>query len=103
MYAVIRSGGKQYRVEQGDVVRLERIAAEPGEKVTFHEVLLVGKGSDVRFGEAAKAEVIGVVTQQGRGKKVIVFKKRRRKNYRRTKGHRQAYTAVRIEQISFKE
>jgi len=101
MYAVIRTGGKQYRVQQGDILRVEKLDAEVGKNVTFDEVLLVGEGSDVKAGaDAAKASVTGVVTGAGRGKKVIIFKKRRRKNYRLTKGHRQDYTQVEITSVA---
>lgn len=101
MYAVIKTGGKQYRVSEGDVVRVEKLNADVGSKVTFDEVLLFGEGADIKAGsDAAKVKVSGVVTEQDRDKKIVVFKKRRRKTYRRTMGHRQAYTAVKIEKIS---
>jgi len=101
MYAVIRTGGKQYRVQEGDILRVEKLNVEAGKKVTFDEVLLLGEGDAIKVGaEAAKAKVTGVVTAQGRGRKIVVFKKRRRKNYKLTKGHRQSYTAVRIEKIT---
>lgn len=97
MYAVIRSGGKQYRVEEGDVLRVERLPVEAGAKVVFDEVLLAGEGADVKAGaEAAGFKVSAVVEGHGRGRKIVVFKKRRRKNYRRTLGHRQPYTLLRI-------
>jgi len=101
MYAVIRTGGKQYRVKEGDILRVEKLEAEAGKQITFDQVLLLGEGDAIKVGdEAAKAKVTGVVTEQGRGQKVVVFKKRRRKNYRLTQGHRQSFTAVRIEKIS---
>ncbi len=101
MYAVIKTGGKQYRVQEGDVLRVEKLGVEAGEKVTFDDVLLVGEGEAIKVGaDVAKAKVTAVVTEEGRGKKVVIFKKRRRKNYRLTKGHRQDYTAVRIEKIT---
>ncbi|RMH61614.1 MAG: 50S ribosomal protein L21 [Zetaproteobacteria bacterium] len=101
MYAVIKTGGKQYRVQEGDELRIEKLAAAEGEKVTFDEVLLVGAGKEIKVGdEASGARVEAVVTGGGRGKKVVIFKKRRRKHYKLTKGHRQDYTAVRIEKIS---
>ncbi len=100
MYAVIKTGGKQYRVAEGDVVRVEKLNADVGSEVTFDEVLMVGEGADIKVGQdAAKATVKGVVTEAGRGRKVVIFKKRRRKNYRLTKGHRQPFTAVRIAKI----
>ena len=100
MYAVIKTGGKQYRVEEGDTLRVEKLDAEAGKKVTFDDVLLVGEGESIKAGDdAAKAKVTAVVTENGRDKKIVVFKKRRRKNYRLTQGHRQSFTAVRIEKI----
>lgn len=101
MYAVIKTGGKQYRVQKGDVLRIEKLDAEVGKKVTFDNVLMFGEGSDIKVGtDAAKAKVSAVVTEEGRDKKVVVFKKRRRKNYRLTQGHRQSYTTVQIEKIT---
>ncbi len=100
MYAVIKTGGKQYRVAEGDVVRVEKLNADVGSEITFDEVLMVGEGAKIKAGkDAAKAKVKGVVTEAGRGQKVVIFKKRRRKNYRLTKGHRQSFTAVRIAKI----
>ena len=101
MYAVIKTGGKQYRVQEGDLLRVEKLNAEVGKKVTFEDVLMFGEGSDIKVGaDAAKAKVSAVVTDEGRGKKVVIFKKRRRKNYRLTKGHRQSFTTVQIEKIT---
>jgi len=101
MYAVIKTGGKQYRVQEGDVLRVEKLDAEAGSEVNFDQVLLVGEGDALVAGSAAAAaSVSGVVTGGGRGKKVVIFKKRRRKNYRLTQGHRQSYTTVRIEKIN---
>lgn len=100
MYAVIKTGGKQYRVQEGDVLRVEKLDVETGKKVKFDDVLMVGEGESIKAGEdAAKASVTGVVTEAGRGEKIVVFKKRRRKNYRLTQGHRQSFTSVRIEKI----
>jgi len=101
MYAVIKTGGKQYRVQQGDVLRVEKLDAEVGKKVTFDNVLMIGEGADIKAGDdAAKAKVSAVVTDEGRDKKVVIFKKRRRKNYRLTQGHRQSFTTVQIEKIT---
>jgi large subunit ribosomal protein L21 len=101
MYAVIKTGGKQYRVQEGDVLRVERLDAETGNEVTFDQVLMLGEGNSLVAGaDAADATVTGVVSDAGRGKKIVVFKKRRRKNYRLTQGHRQSYSTVRIEKIS---
>jgi large subunit ribosomal protein L21 len=100
MYAVIKTGGKQYRVQEGDVLRVEKLDGETGAEITFDDVLMVGEGDAIRIGsDVAGATVTGVVTGSGRGKKIVVFKKRRRKNYRLTQGHRQSYTSVRIESI----
>jgi large subunit ribosomal protein L21 len=102
MYAVIKTGGKQYRVEEGDVVAVERLDGDRGETVTFDEVLLVGTDDDTRVGAPVidGASVAGTIVEQGRDKKIIVFKFRRRKNYKRKKGHRQHFTRVKIDQIS---
>jgi len=101
MYAVIKTGGKQYRVQEGDILRVEKLDAEAGKKITFDDVLMVGEGESIQAGTAAaKATVTGVVTESGRGQKIVVFKKRRRKNYRLTQGHRQSYSSVRIEKIN---
>jgi large subunit ribosomal protein L21 len=101
MEAVIVSGGKQYRVREGDVVRLERLPAEQGATVEFREVAyLNGATGPVVSGPAlAAARVTGQVIRTGRGRKVVVVKFKRRKNYRRRQGHRQGFTAVRITRI----
>jgi len=101
MYAVIRSGGKQYRVESGKQVRIEALPADVGAAVAFEEVLLVGAGDSVKVGAPllAEAKVKGTVLAHGRGEKVKIFKMRRRKHYQKTQGHRQSYTDVRIDQI----
>ena len=101
MYAVIRSGGKQYRVESGKQVRVESLAADVGSAVAFEEVLLVGGGDAVKVGAplVAGAKVKGTVVKHGRGDKVKIFKLRRRKHFQKTQGHRQSYTEVRIDDI----
>jgi large subunit ribosomal protein L21 len=101
MYAVIKSGGKQYRVESGAKLRLERLAAEVGAAVSFEEVLLVGSGDEVKVGAplVSGARVNATVLAQGRADKVRIFKLRRRKHYQRSQGHRQSYTEVRIDDI----
>jgi large subunit ribosomal protein L21 len=101
VYAIIRTGGKQYRVEPGDVVRLERLEAEIGAGVTLDDVLLVGGQDDVQVGapRLENAAVVGTVVEQGRDRKIRIFKHKRRKHYRRTKGHRQSFTAVKIERV----
>ena len=100
MFAVIRTGGKQYRVATEDVIKVEKVKGDPGEIVQFGEVLVVG-GDDVTLGEPtiAGASVAAEVLEQGRGAKVIAFKKRRRKNSRRKRGHRQEFTLLRVTEI----
>jgi large subunit ribosomal protein L21 len=101
MYAVIKAGGKQYRVEPGAKLRVEDLPAEVGASVSFDEVLLVGAGDAVKVGAplVAGAHVKATVLAKGRGDKVRIFKLRRRKHYQKTQGHRQAYTEVRIDEI----
>ncbi len=98
MYAVIATGGKQYRVAEGDVVRIEKLAAELGATVEFDKVLLVGSGSDVKVGAplVAGSKVSGVVHKHGKGEKKAIVKFRRRKHYLRQGTHRQFYTDVKI-------
>ncbi|WP_274423252.1 50S ribosomal protein L21 [Chelativorans sp. YIM 93263] len=101
MFAVIKAGGKQYRVSADDVLKVERVAGEPGEIVQFGDVLAVGEGENVTIGAPLVdgASVAAEVVEQGRGPKVIAFKKRRRQNSRRKRGHRQLLTTVRISEI----
>ena len=101
MEAVIVSGGKQYRVREGDVVRVERLPEEQGATVEFRQVAYLRGDADpvTGAGSLADARVIGQVVGTGRGRKVVVVKFKRRKNYRRRQGHRQSYTAVRITRI----
>jgi large subunit ribosomal protein L21 len=103
MYAVIETGGRQHRVEVGEVVRVDRMDAEEGTKVTFDRVLAVGDGESLKVGAptVAGAEVSGTVVEQGRGRKVLIFRYRPRQNSsRRRAGHRQDYTAVKIDAIN---
>ncbi len=97
MYAIIVTGGKQYRAEVGDTLYLEKIEAEVGTEVTFDQVLLVGDKVGTPYVEGAK--VVATVEKQGRGKKIIVFKMKPKKNYRKKQGHRQAYTKVIVKEI----
>jgi len=101
MYAVIATGGKQYRVEKGQVLRVEKLDAEPGATVTFDKVLLVGSGSDVKVGAPllSGASVTGTVERHGKGAKVSIVKFRRRKHYLRMKNHRQLYTEIKVTEI----
>ena len=94
MYAVIKTGGKQYRVASGDVLKIEKIAAEEGKEVVFNEVLALG--DTIGTPNVAGASVKAMVLKQAKDKKVIVFKKKRRQNYRRKNGHRQNITLVKI-------
>jgi large subunit ribosomal protein L21 len=100
-YAVIRTGGKQYRVAPGDVVRVEKLGGDPGAEIEFREVLMTADGDAVRIGTplVAGARVTAQVVEHGKAKKILVFKKKRRKNYRRHQGHRQQYTAIRVTNI----
>jgi large subunit ribosomal protein L21 len=101
MYAVIRTGGKQYRVSEGDSLRIEKLVGDVGSAITFGEVLMLG-GDKVSVGKplVGGASVSAQIVAQEKAKKVIVFKMRRRKNYRRKNGHRQQYTEVKITGIS---
>ncbi|HLY38121.1 MAG TPA: 50S ribosomal protein L21 [Candidatus Binatia bacterium] len=101
-YAVIRTGGKQYRVAPGDVVRVERLGGDVGAAVEFTEVLLTAGDGAVRVGTplVEGAHVRGQIVAQGRDRKILVYKKKRRKNYRRRRGHRQSVTTVRVTAIA---
>lgn len=100
MYAIIKTGGKQYRVEAGDTIYVERLSGATGDKVTFDEVLMVAAADSVQVGAPLlSAKVQGTVLEQGRERKLRVFKYKKRKQYRRTRGHRQAFTALRIDSI----
>lgn len=102
MYAIIRTGGKQYQVSAGDQVRIEKIEGSVGDTVELEEVLLVADGDNVTVGTPVvdKAKVTATIAEQGKNKKIKVFKKKRRKGYRLMQGHRQPYTALKISDIS---
>src|SRR5262245_19568069 len=103
MYAVIQTGGKQHRVEIGEIVRVEKLDSKEGAKVLFDQVLALGEGDSVKVGSPTVkgATVLGTVVNQGRGKKLIIFRYRRRQNSsRRRGGHRQSFTAVKIDAIT---
>jgi large subunit ribosomal protein L21 len=102
MYAIIKTGGKQYRVSEGDTIRVEKIPGDVGSNVELDEVLMVGGTDDVSVGTplVSGAKVTAEITAQDRAKKIIVFKMKRRKNYRRKQGHRQPYTELRITGVS---
>jgi len=100
-YAVIKTGGKQYRVATGDEVRFERLDGEVGETIAFDQILLTSDGEAIEVGRpfVENSRVVGRITHHGKGKKVMIYKYKRRKDYRRKKGHRQEFTLVRIEDI----
>ena len=100
MYAIIETGGKQYKVSEGDVIRVEKLDVEAGNAVTFDQVIAVSDNG-LKVGEAvANATVSGTVMDQGRARKVIVYKYKRKTGYHKKNGHRQAYTQVKIEKIN---
>ena len=101
MYAVVKTGGKQYRVSKDDILKVERLAGEAGDVVTLDDVLMVGNGKDITVGEpqVAGAAVAAEILEQGRAAKITIFKKRRRQNYRRKKGHRQLLTVLKVTEI----
>lgn len=101
MYAVIKTGGKQYRVGEGDLLRVEKIKGEIGEVVEFEEILMIVNGERVEIGRPVlnDSKVVGEIMEQGKGKKVIVFKSKRRKGYSKKQGHRQQYTLLKIKEI----
>lgn len=100
MYAIIATGGKQYKVSEGDVIKVERLDTEAGNAVTFDQVIAV-KDNDLKVGDAvANATVTGTVLDQGKARKVIVYKYKRKSGYHKKNGHRQAYTQVKIDKIN---
>jgi large subunit ribosomal protein L21 len=101
MYAVVATGGKQYKVQEGDVLRIEKLAGQVGDEVAFDQVLMVGEGESVRVGRPLLegASVTASIVEQDKSKKVLVFKFKRRKRYRRKQGHRQPFTAIKINAI----
>ncbi len=101
MYAIVNTGGKQYKIQQGDVLRVEKIPGEVGSPVSFDKVLMFSDGENVNIGRPVidNVAVRGHIVDQGKNKKIIVFKYKRRKRYRRKLGHRQQYTAIKIDSI----
>ena len=101
MYAIIATGGKQYKVSEGDIITIEKLGVEAGEKVTFDQVLVVG-GDDLKVGDptVAGATVEASVVENGKARKVIVYKYKRKTGYHKKNGHRQAFTQVKIEKIN---
>ena len=102
MYAIVATGGKQYKVREGEVLRIEKIPGEVGSPVSFDQVLMVGDGESISIGRPSLegAAVTARIVEQGKANKLIVFKYKRRKRYRRKQGHRQSYTAVKIDAIT---
>ena len=101
MYAIVNSGGKQYKVKEGDILKVEKLAGEVGDNVSFDKILMFSDDEDVNIGTPLLEDVTvnGHIVEQGKGKKIIVFKYKRRKRYRRKQGHRQQFTAVKIDSI----
>jgi large subunit ribosomal protein L21 len=101
LFAIIITGGKQYRVSPGDILRVERLPGERGDQVTIKQVLLVADDDNIQVGRPLleAAEVKGEILRQGKAKKIIIFKKKRRKKYRRKQGHRQLFTALQVKDI----
>ena len=102
MYAIIETGGKQYRVSEGDVLSIEKVEIEEGQAIEFDRVLTVVKNGEVKIGTpvVTGAKVSGQVVEHGRGKKILVFKYKAKSNYRRRQGHRQPFTKIKIESIA---
>ena len=102
MYAVVKTGGKQYRIKEGDLFKVEKLSGEIGSKVELSEVLAVGDGDSVKLGTPTieKARVLCKIVGQDRAKKIIVFKKKRRQGYKKRQGHRQSYTALQVDKIT---
>ena len=101
MYALIKTGGKQYRVAEGDLLRVEKIEGKVGDAVEFDEVLMIANGERVEIGRPIlkDSKVVGEIVEQGKGEKVVVFKSKRRKGYRKKQGHRQQHTTLKIKEI----
>ena len=101
MFAIVQTGGKQYRVSPGDILRVERLPGERGDEVLLEQVLLIADGDAIQVGQplVAGARVVSEILRQGKAKKIIVFKKKRRKKFRRKQGHRQIFTALEIKEI----
>lgn len=102
MYAVVETGGKQYRVQEGDVINVEKLGVEDGAKVVFDKVLVAGEGADIKIGKPyiEGCTVEGTAVESGKGPKVIIFKYKSKKDYRKKQGHRQPYTSVKIESLN---
>jgi large subunit ribosomal protein L21 len=103
MYAVVKTGGREYRVSKGDLIRVEKLEGKVGDQVELKEVLMVSKEGEAQFGTPHLSDVIikGEIVQESKGEKVLTYKMKRRKNYRRFKGHRQTYTYLKVNDIAF--
>ncbi|WAC09164.1 MAG: 50S ribosomal protein L21 [Thermodesulfobacteriota bacterium] len=101
MFAVVRTGGKQYKVKEGDIIKIEKLVGEEGELVELEEILLIGDAPETTIGQplVPNAKVACSIISQGKSKKVVIFKAKRRKGYQKKQGHRQSYTSVKINQI----
>jgi large subunit ribosomal protein L21 len=102
MYAVVKTGGKEYRVSKGDIIRVEKLEGKVGEQVAVKDVLMVSQEGQVQFGDPhlTNAVITGEIVQEIKGKKVLTYKMKKRKNYRRFKGHRQTYSYLKVKDIS---
>jgi large subunit ribosomal protein L21 len=101
MYAVVKTGGKQYRVEEGDIIKIEKVDGEVGQAVELGEVLLIGNSQELKIGQplVPNAKIVANIVDQGKAKKIIVFKSKKRKGYRKKQGHRQMFTGLKISKI----
>lgn len=101
MFAVVKTGGKQYKVKEGDIIKIEKLVGEEGDSIELEEVLLIGDMPETKIGQplVPNAKVICSIIDQGKNKKVIIFKAKRRKGYQKKQGHRQLYTSLKINQI----
>ena len=101
MYAVLKTGGKQYRVKEGDILKIEKVEGEVGQTLELEEVLLIGNSQEPKVGQplVPNAKIVADIIDQGKAKKIIVFKSKRRKGYRKKQGHRQMFTSVKINKI----
>src|SRR4030067_376899 len=102
MYAVVKTGGREYRVSKGDLIRVEKLEGKVGDQVELKEVLMVSKEGEAQFGTPLLTHVVikGEIVQESKGEKVLTYKMKRRKNYRRFKGHRQTYTTLKVHAIA---
>ncbi len=102
MFAIVETGGKQYRVQEGDVITVEKLNVEAGEKIVFDKVLMLSDGETVKVGApyVESCNVTGTVVENGKGPKVIIFKYKAKKDYRKKQGHRQPYTMIKIDKVS---